>query len=532
MATREEIAFIRDARAGKSSAQLILGKYYLTGGAGLKQNLATALYWLHRAASRDEQEAWTLIGTHVPFEVAARAEDPMQTCVWYERAFDTGVVQAGLVWAKLKLAQPGGLANPAVHRKALVALEKAADSGIVEAQWLLAQELKRAGRINSTQELVPADSGNASASPRIVERGALEWATHAAANGVLQAQRALADRAWSIKDYPAFLQWSAPVARAIADHSSKSDGPVLLPEKDAAFLTRHANALYLTGEFDAHEMEQFWELAAQAGDKDARLSLGIWYANMDENGDRIAESTRKSNYKKSMHWLALAGEQGVAKAWYALFKIVTRPNTGLSQHSLSDAQRYLERAAEAGHCAAQLELGMASWRTRRSKDSNDVRAAYWLQKAAAQGDADALALLGKIATRAMPAPWAQTAQQQLTHDVTNTYPFLTARIELAARFGLSLPEALLLDVNAADRGHCLLVDIRSLHARSKRRLILIQTGDERMALTRVGRNFTNIDCGPNGPEGNYRQRLYLFKKLFAFSEAENKAMLKSQTEPV
>jgi hypothetical protein len=53
-----------------------------------------------------------------------------------------------------------------------------------------------------------------------------------------------------------------------------------------------------------------------------------------------------------------------------------------------------------------------------------------------------------------------------------------------------------------------------------------------MALTRVGRNFTNIDCGPNGPEGNYRQRLYLFKKLFAFSEAENKAMLKSQTEPV
>jgi TPR repeat protein len=519
LATREEIAFIRDARAGKSSAQLILGKYYLAGGAGLKQNLATALYWLHRAASRNEQEAWLLIGKNVPFEVAARAEDPVQICVWYERAFDAGVVQAGLVWAKLKLAQPDGLANPAVHRQALAVLEKVADSGIVEAQWLLAQELKKAGRITSSQEAAPLNS--ASAAPRIVERGALEWAMRAAANGVLQAQRALADRAWSIQDYPAFLQWSTPVARAIADNSSRADGAGPLPEKDAAFLSRCASALYKTGEFDAHEVERFWEMAAHAGDKDARFSLGIWCANMDENGDRIAQPTRKSNYKKAMHWLTLAGEQGVAKAWHALYKIVVRPNTGLSQHGVSDAQRYLERAAEAGHCAAQLELGMANWRTRRSKEANDVRAAYWLQKAAAQGDRDALDLLDKVAARATSVPWAQAAQRQLTYDLVNTHPFLAARIELAALFGLSLPEALLLDVNDADRGHCLLVDIRSLHARSKRRLILIETGDERLALTRIGRHFSNIDCGLGGPEGNYRQRHYLFKKLFAVSDSEN-----------
>lgn len=37
MATREEIAFIRDARAGNVSAQLALGKRYLFGGAGLKK---------------------------------------------------------------------------------------------------------------------------------------------------------------------------------------------------------------------------------------------------------------------------------------------------------------------------------------------------------------------------------------------------------------------------------------------------------------------------------------------------------------
>jgi hypothetical protein len=92
---------------------------------------------------------------------------------------------------------------------------------------------------------------------------------------------------------------------------------------------------------------------------------------------------------------------------------------------------------------------------------------------------------------------------------------------------LSLPEALLLDLNGADWGHCLLIDIRSLNAHSKRRLILIQTGEERLTLSRIARHFANIDCGIGGPEGNYRQRLYLFNKFIPASGMERKAMLKS-----
>jgi TPR repeat protein len=136
MATREEIAFIREARSGKAPAQLILGKYYLSGGAGLKKNIPTALYWLYRAAARNEQEAWIAIGTHVPFEIAVQSPDQAQLCVWYERAYDAGVVQAGLVWAKLLLSRSGGETGEGLPRKAVAALEKAADSGIVEAQWI------------------------------------------------------------------------------------------------------------------------------------------------------------------------------------------------------------------------------------------------------------------------------------------------------------------------------------------------------------------------------------------------------------
>jgi hypothetical protein len=210
----------------------------------------------------------------------------------------------------------------------------------------------------------------------------------------------------------------------------------------------------------------------------------------------------------------------VAKAWFALFRIHVRPNTGLTQLSVTDAERYLERAAQAGHAPAQLELGTRYWRARRSKESNDVRAACWLQRAAAQGNDDALELLRKVATCASPAAWAQEAQRRLTPAQAKAHPFLAARIELAALFGLSLREALLLDLNGADQGHCLLIDIRSLDARGKRRLIVIRNGEERMALTRLARCFANTDCGLDGPEGNYRQRLYRFNKLFAVSDPD------------
>ena len=39
------------------------------------------------------------------------------------------------------------------------------------------------------------------------------------------------------------------------------------------------------------------------------------------------------------------------------------------------------------------------------------------------------------------------------------------------------------------------------------------TAHERQVLDRIGKLFEDVDCGPNGPEGNYRQRLYRLKTL-------------------
>jgi uncharacterized protein len=513
MATRQEIALLREARAGRVSQQLILGKYYLFGGAGLKRNPLSALHWLQRAASRDEAEAWLLIGRHIDFEMLRLVPEPMALCVWYERAADAGVVEASLTWARLELAhrtQRHG--TPALPDKLLRALEQAAQAGVVEAQWLLAQALKRA-----------ADAAGSAVDP-----AALKWATRAAANGVAQAQRALADYAWAQQDHAAFLGWALPVARALAATYGGPAGVQRLDEQDAAFLTRCAQALSqnaspnLLQKADGDEQLRFWQLAAQAGDKQAQLALGMWFANMGQRCEREPASNRKSNYRKALQWLTLAGQQGVGKAWYALYKIFTRPDTNFSPADTAHARHYLQRAAEAGECAAQLELGRRHARSARQKGVLDSSAVYWLQKAAAQGAAEAQALLPGVAGRAVASPWALEAQRQLTHEMMQTHPLLAARIKLAALFGLSLPEALLLDVNAADQGHCLLVDVRHLHSRCKPRLILVESAQERLALDQIGLQFAHFDCSVTGPEGNYRQRCYLAHKLFAFLKTESR----------
>jgi TPR repeat protein len=502
MANRSELSLIRAARAGQAAAQLMLGRRYLFGGAGLPKNLATALYWLDRAAHQDEKDAWLLIGSHVPFETVQQTMQPSKLYVWYERAFDAGIAQAGLVLARLVLEQVPGAVNESMRNKALRALQAAAHAGIAEAQWMLARHI---GDAEATKALRP---GPPPTLPNLDNEAMLEWATRAAQSGIVEARYALADHAWASADRPAFLKWALPLARSLVNAAG------ILIERDAGLVARCAHALYTDGAGAATEAVQLWEHAAHAGDRGARFSLGLHYARMDANGRRTERIAGVANYKKAMRWLSLAGEQGVIDAWYVLSKIYLKPEC--SQRSVADAQRYLERAAQAGHGIAQLEFGTMIWRTRRDHPGNDLRALYWLQKALAQGVAEAATLIEKIAARAAPAPWARAALQSLTHEARDAYPLLSARIELAARFGLSRTEALLIEPTDAICGDCLVVDIHTHHAQrphGSRRLILVRDAEEREALDRIARLFEGIEPGPDGPEGNYRRRLYRLKTL-------------------
>ncbi len=509
MANREELGIIRGARAGDAVCQLALGKLYLFGGACLPLSLPTALHWLNRAALQEQDEAWMLIGSHVPFEHAQHCLPSVLS--WYDRAYDAGIEQAGLVLAQLVLNQAQPAESLHLRDKALQALESAARSGSAEAQWLLAHQ-------SGAQPPVPAALAPAPARQGVralpVSRGNArqQWLARAADGGLAAAQYAVLEQSWN-GDREAFLQRALPLVRALLAEAPLDAEAARLadwqPEPvQQTLLARCAELLDGLPDHEA-DLRHCRELAAHGGDRAAQLALGLWFARMDGEGRRQANGIAAVNFKRAIRWLTLAGEQGLADAWYALSRIYLKPE--FSQRSVAEAQGYLERAADMGHKGAQLECGMYAWRNRRTDEYSDVRAAYWLQKAATQGCRAAEAALLRVAAEPKEAEWTGAILAGLTREALESQPLLAARLELAELFGLSRAEALLLDVKAADQGHCLVVDIRASYGRSKRRLILLRTARERQALDRIVRLFESVDSGPDGLEGNYRQRLYRLK---------------------
>ena len=529
MANREELAIIRNARAGQVAAQLELGKLYLFGSAGLPQSLPTALHWLERAARQDCPPAWQLIGNHIPLELAQR--NAAAVAQWYERAYDDGSLHAGLVFAQLVLDAAPAAAQQ--HPKAVQALEDAARAGFQHAQWMLSQ---RQGKQTqpATRATAPGAAALKAGTPGAPGRmPARTTGPDQRPPGAGSAQYASLDAAWGARRWADYLGRALPQARALVNERGEQgemrrfapDEITLLsccarlldPALDGVSGLPALDADVVAAACRPGEPAVFWELAAAEHDCHAQLALGLRHARMRVDGRRCASSAGPANapvanFKKAIRWLTLAGEQGLAEAWYALSRIYIKPE--FSQRNVADAQRYLERAAEMGYRDAQLECGHNAWRARRENESNDVRAVYWLQKAAAQGSPNAVELLRKIAPRASSAPYTETGRLLASHtDALAAHPLLAARIELAALFDLSRAEALLLDVGAADQGHCLVIDIRASYGRSKRRLVMVESAQQRDALDRIVRLFEQVDCGPTGPEGNYRQRLYRLRTL-------------------
>lgn len=332
---------------------------------------------------------------------------------------------------------------------------------------------------------------------------ALQWFVRAAQDGIPAAVRVLAQLR-RVDPAPAGAPGQAPQGAVPA--ASPRLAPAAASRLVPATAPEAWRALEAEPDADQDELLRLRTLAAQGGDREAQLALGLHLARMNSEGDRVESSSGTVNFKRALRWLAQAGEQGLADAWFAMSRIYIRPE--FSQRSASEAQACLERAADMGHSGAQLECGIHAWRARRGAEDNDVRAVFWLQKAAAQGSAEAQQALDRIAPPPPPAGWADPLLPLLTREILSSQPLLAARIELAALFRLTRAEALLLDVKAADQGHCLVVDIRASYGRSKRRLVLVRTAVERQKLDRIVRLFEQVGVDM---EGNYRQRLYRLK---------------------
>jgi TPR repeat protein len=340
MATREELAVIKAARAGESRAQLALGRRYLNGGSGLPRSKGTAFYWLRRAAQQGVDDAWMIIGRNITYDQVKELSSPQEAAIWYEKAFEAGVPQAGIIFARLVLEHTEQFDSNA-HARAIAALSLLASRDDHEAQWLLAQQMQRHG-----QPMVPGLPASA-----VEERLVRE----AARAGIEQAQYALLDKAWNQGQGEAFARGAVVLVKRLMERNSAAlaqldkdgdaTGLVQLNAEEATLLLRYGQWQARAAKPELSQLMRLFELAAEAGDVEARLELGLLCAKIDRAGNRVFMEQGLANFKKALHWLQLAGEGGSTQAWHALARIYSR--SIYSQRNLQVAQQYLEKAAEA-----------------------------------------------------------------------------------------------------------------------------------------------------------------------------------------
>ncbi|WP_075256634.1 tetratricopeptide repeat protein [Herbaspirillum camelliae] len=517
MATRDALPIIRAARTGTAAAQLALGARYFYGMSGLPQSTGTAFYWLERAARQNLEEAFMMIGQNVPYETVATMARPYEAAPWYEKAYDAGVLKAGLVFARIVLEHVKQCGVGA-KKKALHVLKSLADAKDHEAQWMLAQYL---------HQNVPPSANRHSGAIESIEavRFGNELTQKAAQAGIEAAQYSLSEQAWQNGSYKEYEILATPLAEKLlqryeiarSQHVKEplAAAQIELSSQETALLMNYAEVLQSQTKVPLLRVQRLLEIVAISGSAHARLKLGLRHARIDLAGERTFPNHGAAHYTKAIPWLLYAAHDGLPEAWHALSRIYAKSE--FSQRNLITSRGYLERAAEMGLLSAQIEYAQTSWRYRRESQFNDIRAAYWWLKAAEQGDVQARKELEAFAKLPLKGKWAEQILDQVTTKIRKANPFLSIRLEIAVAFGLSRPEALLLDFRKGDHGHCLEVDISKYHAKSRRRLVLVDSEEQREVLKAAARVFGDVDLSTNGPEGNYRKRQYKLKTLLPSS---------------
>lgn len=127
------------------------------------------------------------------------------------------------------------------------------------------------------------------------------------------------------------------------------------------------------------EDEQSWLQQAEAGDACAQFNIGYRFYT-------------RQRYAESARWYAMAAEQGVSRAAFEialLYRDELLPDPG------GERVRWMTLAAEQGQAPAQMELGIDYLENPGGQDER-IQAMSWLEKAALQGDAQGMYLLGEL----------------------------------------------------------------------------------------------------------------------------------------
>lgn len=452
MVSRVAMSMIRDAQSGQAEAQLAVGKLYLNGGSGLKQDNNTAFYWLRKAASAGSMEAKRLIGSGAA-TLAHNDDQASQRTSGHESPNADLALADWLLTGQIP-------ANDEIT--ALEVLRRAASHGEKRAQLRLAILLQASNQLEEAEE-------------------AAYWLERAAEQGSKAAAARLADWYWERFD-PASGAWLEKVAQ-----------------------TGEHEVLYRLGVMRAtvgRTVDGSAPIAKAAllGNRGALLHYGLLHTlPLGRAVTGVANSLKKAAF-----WLEKASHGGSGHASFELAQLYRLRQFSLKNAAL--AHKYLETAARQGHAQAQYLLALANLRDSVGRDS-DIAAAGWLLAAARQGHA-AAASIARLLYARKPAPTSSVTarQSRIVKMLSRTRIALAARLEVASAFRLTIPELLLIDPDDADRTDFLVLDLRRHMRRAKRRIVAIDSPEERSLLDRARRLLSTSNPHPTDVRGALAQR--------------------------
>jgi len=368
-------------------------------GAGVQQNLDTAVKLFKQAVAKENAEAQYALGS-LYASGSGVEQDNNETIRLWRAAAAQGHVKAKedlakkfdiIVKAGAKKPQAGAVAVGGGDKE-FEAIRRAAESGDAEAQFKLAKFYETGkGVLQNTDQ-------------------AIRWYQKAAAQGHVDAQYEFAGALGRENPEAVFLMGKMYLDGA---GGVKKDVAEAIKRFKQAAVKGHVEAQYLLGviyaegegvEKDNAAAAKWWEMAAKQGHLKAKNALKMGQVlKAAESGDAEAQYKLAGFYEegngfpkdavKAFAWYKRSAEQGSAKAQFKTGENLVL-GSGTSK-SLEQAAKWYQRAAVAGHNVARYKLGVMYENGKGVK--RDYGAAVKLYSEAAQeGNVEAQYRLGVL----------------------------------------------------------------------------------------------------------------------------------------
>jgi TPR repeat protein len=345
------------ATQGDPTAQAELGGLYLLPH-GEAPDPTTALLWIRKSAQQGDPIGEYYLG-HMYLDGKGVARDAPTAVEWLRKSADQGLGSSQGLLARLLI---DGQATPRDAVAGLAYARKAADQGDPEGAYALGLSYREGVG-------VPKDDAQA-----------LDWFRKSAASdpdGAAAVALAYYNGSGVPIDYAQAAEWYRKAAEAGSVRSAR----------DLGFIYLHGGPNLPA---DPAQARVWYGKAAAAGDPLAQNSLGTLYERGEGGAVDLAEAA--ANYKR-------AAEQGNLEAEYNVGMCYLKGRGVAVDASL--AVHWLQPAADAGSPLAALELGKLYLHGQGAVAADPKAATAWLNKAAAEGSAEAKPLLaGVMATGA------------------------------------------------------------------------------------------------------------------------------------